>query len=360
MNLLVLGGSPSHRGGVEAFCRRATEAVSGATGHQAKWLSTESAYLSLWRLPAFFRAVLQFYRAPRGSYDVVWLQYVNMADLLFVPVARAMGKKIIVTPHLGPNWVSTRNRFLRSLSLQLLRLCDRVAYLSETQLSELTFLQSIPKSRIRTLLPRTLLQPSAPALKSNGSTDRIRLMHAGRLSHAKGTFRFVDVCKILAENGVSFDAEIIGPCDPATKDALVKDIDDAKLSSLISVIDALPEDKLADHLGSADFLVHLSQLDSFPLIVLESLAAGAFPICIDLPGASAMTQEYCGAVVSADRATENTAALILKSDVADIRQAAKETRKKVQSDYSWNTCVALLEDCVNSLKYEKRCTLETA
>src|SRR3954463_2872356 len=105
MKVLVLGGSPSHRGGVEAFCRRATEAVNEATGHQAKWMSTESAYLRLRRLPSFFRAVLQFYRARRDSYDVVWLQYVNMADLLFLPVARAMGKKVVVTPHLGPNWV---------------------------------------------------------------------------------------------------------------------------------------------------------------------------------------------------------------------------------------------------------------
>ncbi|MGY0575813.1 glycosyltransferase family 4 protein [Bradyrhizobium sp. RDM12] len=333
--------------------------MNETTGHHAKWLSTESAYLRPRRLPLFFRAVLQFYQTRREPYDVVWLQYVNIADLLFLPVARMMGKKIIVTPHLGPNWTSTRNRFLRSLSSQLLKLCDRVAYLSETQLTELTILKSIPKSRIRTLLPRALLQPRQPALKSGGHTDRIRLIHASRLSHAKGTFRFVDVCKILAENGVSFDAEIIGPCDPETKNTLIQRIDDEKLSPLISVVDALPEDKLADRLGTADFLVHLSQLDSFPLIVLESLAAGAFPICIDLPGASAMTREYCGAVVSAERATESTAALILKSDVADIRQATKETRKKVQSDYSWNTCVACLEDCVNSLKYENRRTPET-
>lgn len=166
MNILVLGGSPSHRGGVEAFCRRATEAVNETTGHHAKWLSTESAYLRPRRLPLFFRAVLQFYQTRREPYDVVWLQYVNIADLLFLPVARMMGKKIIVTPHLGPNWTSTRNRFLRSLSSQLLKLCDRVAYLSETQLTELTILKSIPKSRIRTLLPRALLQPRQPALKS--------------------------------------------------------------------------------------------------------------------------------------------------------------------------------------------------
>ena len=53
MDVLIVGGTPAHRGGVEAFCERAIEALGCVPGWQVDHLPSQSAYLRPAGLPAY-------------------------------------------------------------------------------------------------------------------------------------------------------------------------------------------------------------------------------------------------------------------------------------------------------------------
>jgi glycosyltransferase involved in cell wall biosynthesis len=61
----------------------------------------------------------------------------------------------------------------------------------------------------------------------------------------------------------------------------------------------LDEGAMQEALREADVLVHLSTIDSFPLIVLEALAAGTLPLVFPMAGVEAMLARLDGMVVDA-------------------------------------------------------------
>lgn len=345
MKVLILGGSPARPGGVEAFCSRAYDAVNLEARLNVDWLPTNTAYLRPATASRALQSLLTFWRRHNEGWTVVWLQYVNLADLAFLLVARAMGMKVVVTPHLGANWKSTRIALLRALSRALLGLSSKFAYLSETQLQELALPVGVPRCRIHTFLPRSI-GTRRLVVESRVGRQGLRLIHAGRLSHEKGSFLFLEVCAGLKQRNVPFAAELIGGCDDETRTALSERIAECRLEADVKLFPAMEEEALMKRLATADVLVHLSVLDSFPLIVLEALAAGTYPICIDLPGARKMTQDYCGRVVSPNGAVQAAIDILCQGDLEVARGEADTARNKVLSDYDWSTCVRMLESCI--------------
>jgi glycosyltransferase involved in cell wall biosynthesis len=345
MKLLILGGTPSHAGGVEVFSRRAYDAVSLDPKFEVDWLPTNTAHLRLASAAQFWRSLRTFWRRHNEGWNAIWIQYVNLPDLVFVLAGRIAGLNVVVTPHLGANWKSTSNGLLWGLSRALLSLSSKFAYLSETQLRELTLPDSVPRCRIHTFLPRSVGMRQLEA-ESRLGRQTLKLIHAGRLSHEKGTYLFLDVCAGLKERNVPFVAEMIGRCDPQTGAALSARIEKYALKESVSVFPAMGEEDLMSRLTTADFLIHLSVLDSFPLIVLEALAAGVFPVCLDLPGARQMTQDYCGRIVPLESAVQATVDFLCEKDLEVARAEAGRARNKVLDDYDWSTCVRLLEQCI--------------
>ncbi|WP_441234173.1 glycosyltransferase family 4 protein [Bradyrhizobium sp. 930_D9_N1_4] len=345
MKVLILGGSPARPGGVEAFCSRAYDAVNLEARLEVDWLPTNTAYLRPATAARAWQSLLTFWRRHNEGWNVVWLQYVNLADLVFLLVARAMGLKVIVTPHLGANWKSTRIAMLRALSRALLGLSSKFAYLSETQLQELALPVGVPRCRIHTFLPRSI-GTRRLVVESRAGRQGLRLIHAGRLSHEKGSFLFLEACAGLKQRNVAFTADVIGGCDDDTRTALNKRIVEYGLEENVTLFPAMDEEALMKRLATADFLVHLSVLDSFPLIVLEALAAGAYPICIDLPGARKMTEDYCGRVVPQQTAVQAVVDILCRGDLEVVRREADAVRNKVLNDYDWSTCVRMLESCI--------------
>lgn len=347
MKLLILGGTPSRAGGLEAFCRRAVDALNLDDGCQADWLPTNTAYLRPESARQMLRSLLVFWRRQGEGWSAVWLQYVNMADLVFLVAARLAGMKVVVTPHLGSNWLSTRVTFLKYLSCALLSFSSKLAYLSETQLKELTLPARLPRYRIRTFLPKSIGTRQLKVEPKKAGAE-VRLIHAARLSREKGTYLFIEVCRRLKLANFAFVAEIIGSCDETTRSELRDLIDANKLQKEILLFPAMQEDELMNKLAAADILVHLSVMDSFPLIVLESIGAGLYPICIDLPGARNMTEEYCGEVVDPANAVQAVVDILVNGDPAAMALAANKARESVSDDYDWTTCVTLLERCIAS------------
>lgn len=340
MRVLILGGSHSNPGGVEAFCERSSEALHRRGKWQAERIPTESAYLRPSNSSGFLRGLKALTKHRRNRPDCVWLSYVNLPDLAYLLVARALQMRVLVTPHLGSNWRSQQNRGLRALSGGLLRLADRLALISRTQELEIALPTNVPRADIRNFLPEPLLQS---AIADERDSPELRIIHSGRLSEGKGTFMLIEVCSALRDRGVAFSTTITGGADEQTFVRLHALIAEHGLEAKVAVLGRIPEEQLLDEMRRADVLVHLSTIDSYPLVVLEALACSTYPLCMELAGARDMVERYAGYVVTQDGAVDATATFLANADLAVLRRQAADAALRVRDDYSWDNCGAALE-----------------
>jgi glycosyltransferase involved in cell wall biosynthesis len=345
MRLCILGGSTREPGGVESFCERALEAVrTHGSDCDAIWVPTDTAFMRPSRVPRLVRGLRALHRAHGTPIDVVWLNVSNLPDLVYLYAARALGIPVLVTLHLGANSRLQRSAPLRRLARLLLRGADRVALLFAGQDAEIDLPDSVPRTTIRTFLPRESFLPRAPG----AGGDTLRLIHAGRLSEGKGAFAMVEVCALLARAGTRFTARIIGRGDDAVMRALHGRIEAHGLADRITVSDWLAGPALLDTLEDADLLVHLSRLDSFPLTVLEAMAVGTVPLAIDMAGVRVMTEPYGGHLVAPGTAVADAAAWIACQSPADLRQQGNASGARVRDDYGWPACVAALRGALDA------------
>ncbi|WBO20846.1 glycosyltransferase [Sphingomonas abietis] len=344
--MIILGGSRHHRGGLEAFCERAAIALPRhAANWQATWWPTDTAYFSLRHLGALVRAWRRLGRVKPREVDLIWLQWSTFADLLFLRRALALGIPVMATPHLGANARLQRVPVLRALSTRLLARADRIALLFAGQDTEIALPSGVPRTVTGSFLPETALS----ARRSIEGTAPLKLIHASRLSHGKGTFRMVALCATLRAQGIAFHAQIAGRADPATMAELRQAIADADLGASLTLTDWMNEAALIDALERTDILVHLSELDSFPLIVLEALAAGTMPIVADMTGARAMAERYGGFVATGtDGGVTAAADWLATQDLADLRHRAADVAAAVRREQAWESCVGRVVDAANT------------
>jgi glycosyltransferase involved in cell wall biosynthesis len=342
-HILVLGGSPGHVGGLEAVCDRAIEALQPRDKWRISRLPTNTAFLTVRRLPRFCGGLARLVRVRWQRPDCVWLHYVNLPDLVFLALARMLGMRVIVTPHLGTNWRSQTNTTLRNLSRWLLGFSNRIALLATTQELEVGLPEGVPRSYIRTFLPATIM---ARDTSSRTAPPVLRLLHAARLCEGKGTFAFIQMCERLKRTGVAFSARIAGGADEATFAKVRSMIATCGLEDQVTVLGRKSDSEMCQLLLESDVLVHLSLIDSYPLIVLEAMTCGVLPVCIGLAGARDMVTAYDGELVSRVSAIEETADCLATTPLHEIRRRAADAASMVRADYDWNACAQLLKEAL--------------
>ncbi|MBS0219201.1 MAG: glycosyltransferase [Proteobacteria bacterium] len=288
------------------------------------------------------------YRGRRAGWDCVWLQYTSFPDLAVLALCRWFGYKVLVTPHLGANWVSQTNPILRYIGLRLLAMAHGIALLSESQAEEVALPPMPARFKILTFLPRSLSSVRRNDPEA-AEPDTMTLIHAARLSKAKGTFSFIEVCARLKQSGRRVRGRLAGSCDDATAQEIRSLISTRNLVDEIEFLGSLSERDLLGELVRADILVHLSWIDSYPLIVLESIGCGVFPICLDLPGARAITGSYCGHVVGDPDTEKKVADFILAADLPGLRRSARVAGSRLRADYDWSQCVSVCERALTSV-----------
>lgn len=344
--LLIVGGSSTVIGGIESFVSNAADALTEVGGWQIDVVPADTAYLTMRDVPRLIRQLSRMVRGRRGA-DCVWVQYGNMFDLLFVAVARACGSAVMVTPHLGTKWRSQENPVLRRLSTALLRCASRLALISPTQELELQLPTRIPRSSIRNFLPlHVLAHRPAPVDPSR----QLVLVHSGRLSPSKGTVRFVEVCNELHRRGVSFTAYITGGAAPDLHDQIEKKVAEGGTAEQVRYLGRLESADLIDTLGRADVLIHLSEVDSYPLIVLEAMALATLPICVDLAGAADMVHRYGGHTVGLQESVRRTVEILRSTDFESIRRESEACAERVRADYSRAASAAALASALDATR----------
>jgi glycosyltransferase involved in cell wall biosynthesis len=89
-------------------------------------------------------------------------------------------------------------------------------------------------------------------------------------------------------------------------------------------------------------LIHLSRIDSYPLILLEAMACTTLPVAMELAGARDMIETYDGKVVSQAEPVAETADFLIASDLADLRRRGRAEAGRVRTDYAWDRCAGAL------------------
>lgn len=338
MNILIIGGSSHHPGGVEAFCDRAEEALAKHDPlSRVERLATETAYLTPARMPVVVRQLRTLLCRRKTRPDVVWVQYVNLPDLLYVAAARLLGMRIVVTPHLGTNWRSQQNPVLRRMSAGFMALADRIALLSPTQAQEIALPARTERVLLRSFLPSSILD--APPPSPPPPATPLRLLHAARLSREKGSLQVIEMAARLKAAGTAFVLHIAGGADPVFFQQLRDAIARHGLCEQVKLIGRVEGGAMLSLLCDADVLVHLSTIDSYPLILLEALACGALPIAIGLAGARDIIANYDGVIVDEKDASRAAADWLIAADVVALRQRAQAQAPRIRGNYHWDIVV---------------------
>ncbi|WP_375271958.1 glycosyltransferase family 4 protein [Sphingomonas sp.] len=342
--VLMIGGSAHHPGGLESYCARAMEAVarSGRT-IALTWLESGTAYLSPRHLPGIARVIAAMRRKRRDGFAVAWVQASNLTELALAEVAQRLGYQVIVTPHFGAASRMETHGLARAVAARLLARADRVALLFASQAEEICVPRTAEHAVVGTFLPDASL--AGPPI-DRAPPDHVRLLHAGRFSEGKGTFRMVAFCAALRARGVPFSARIIGRGDAATSARLHAAVAAADLGAVIAIEDWRDEAGLIAALREADVLVHLSTLDSFPLIVLEAMACDTYPIVFDMAGAGDMVARFGGLSLPRDAEIEPVAARLGAIPTAVLRARARVIGAGVRAAYDWPVIVGGLERIV--------------
>lgn len=348
-SVVLIGATIGQYGGLEAFCSRSIDALHERGNWNVIHVHSNTAYLKFTKLHVFVSEIYKTCKIIRQTKpSCVWIQYCNFPDLVFVIIANLMNYKTMVTPHLGLIWRSRRNRFLAGLSNFILSKAKVIAPISESQIIELNIPRYLKFRHIRTFLPHNILSYQTNEKLDGYDVEKyLRIMHSGRLSYDKGTFLFLELCKKLRDHKIAFSAVLTGPTDDQFDNAIKSYIMSENLETLINYRGMVSSDDLADELRQADLLVHLSRCDSYPLIVLEALACGTVPICIDLAGPTHMLQTYGGyAVPESDETVDKVLSWIKSHEIVDIREIGRTASAHIRSDYSKNACTNLLEDAL--------------
>jgi glycosyltransferase involved in cell wall biosynthesis len=359
MRLCIIGGSPSHPGGLEAYCDRAVEAFHLHAGNvTVAHFPTEAAYVGQRGLAGMRRCATSLVRR-RRDFDVAWVHVSSLAECLFVPLARLLGWRVMITPHLGGTSRQEVRRSVRWPRLALMGRAHAAGLLFAGQEREISLPSHLTRDVVGTFLPLETFT----ATPSRASSDRpLHLIHAARFSIAKGTFLMLDLCERLKASEIPFSARLVGRADDATMAGIARRIEAADLSEQVQVTDWLDTTGITQALRDADVLVHLSSIDSFPLIVLEALAAGALPIVRPMAGSLSMVQElggFCagfGAGINEDATDPVSAAFswLATADLAELRREGSEAAERTRAAYSWPTVVGKALSALGAVRRRAR------
>jgi colanic acid/amylovoran biosynthesis glycosyltransferase len=114
--------------------------------------------------------------------------------------------------------------------------------------------------------------------KSGPDGETLKILSVGRLSGIKGFNYLIDALHLLDRDGVNYSCEIIG--DGRCRNALKKQILDLGLNEKITLLGAMNNKRVLQHLREADLFVLACARDTFevhdgiPVVFMEAMAVG--------------------------------------------------------------------------------------
>jgi glycosyltransferase involved in cell wall biosynthesis len=164
-----------------------------------------------------------------------------------------------------------------------------------------------------------------------------RVAFVGRLIANKGPSVLVEALGLLAEQGVAFEAEIMG--DGPQRAQLEARVAELELSRRVRFSGSVPD--VADRLRRADVFVRPSTSEGMSLALLEAMATGLCVVASDIPANAALVDDgRTGLLVPTGNAQSLATALRAVLVDPGLRHQLATRARPVALRYSWDACAA--------------------
>ena len=171
------------------------------------------------------------------------------------------------------------------------------------------------------------------------------LVFFGRLTPAKGAWDLIKVAKQLSDT----DVLVFGPISDRIKDEFLR-----SLPNNVKYMGYRPIDELYDYVSHAKALIYPSHIDSFSLVVLETLALGTSVIAYDIPAIRLMYGGLRPVRIVREydiRGLVQEARKLISMDVNEyVREHEDERTKEFLEEHSsWNNVAQETLDFINEV-----------
>lgn len=173
------------------------------------------------------------------------------------------------------------------------------------------------------------------------------IVFAGRLCEQKRPVMLVEILKMALDNGLKFQALIIG--DGKQKTQVENLITKYELSSNIQMLGSVAHEKWLAILAASDILLMPSQYEGISIALLEAMAAGAVPVVAKVGGQEEIVTSNAGILIEhgTDELQDYFNALQgLLSDSTTRQQMSMQCKLIASSKLSWGN---MIDNFVNHL-----------
>jgi glycosyltransferase involved in cell wall biosynthesis len=186
--------------------------------------------------------------------------------------------------------------------------------------------------------------------KISDQTGSLRLVYVGRLvQEQKRILELIDaLARVMVEHS-DIRATLIGEGDQQA--AVLQRIENLGLGARIEVLGTVPNETIQDKLAEYDVLVLLSDSEGTPGAVMDGMAAGLVPVCLDIPGGvrELVIPEQTGLLVQ-NRDGDFTEAIgRLAQDVALRRRLSVNAKAHVEESFSLKVAANRWEEFCHEL-----------
>jgi len=162
----------------------------------------------------------------------------------------------------------------------IMQSCDRILVLTESESSDIRQLYDAAKSKISVIPAGVDIEMFTPipqdvARRELGLKSGNILLYVGRIDPIKGLDLLLESVEILSVH-MDLNLIIVGGNLQSDKETqkLRKQVEDLDLSSKVTLVGSVPQDKLPYYYSAADLFVLPSHYESFGFVALESMSCG--------------------------------------------------------------------------------------
>jgi len=162
-----------------------------------------------------------------------------------------------------------------------------------------------------------------------------RVILVGQIGRSKGVDLFLEVCRILRDDGISFEAEMIGAWNSdEEQSSSLRYIREHQLETMVK-IQGVVEDMVPVYEGM-DILLLPTRRDSLPRVVMEAMSYGVPVVATRIDGLPEMVEEgRTGFLVESEKAPEFAARMKqLLEDASLRRQMGEAGRTRARKLFS--------------------------
>lgn len=178
----------------------------------------------------------------------------------------------------------------------------------------------------------------------------LRFVYSGRFdTEQKRILELLDSLIAALERYPDATAKLIG--DGPQRDEIVRRIKTCGLDSRITLTGYVAPESLHSELLSENILVLLSDYEGIPGAVMDGMACGLIPLCLDIPGglSELVRHEQTGLLVGDRESSFHSAVDRLASDLSLRNRLAAQARRHVEQRFSLSVTVDRWERLIQQL-----------